>query len=143
MNDRVHELSVRLERLERQNRRMKRAGLCAALGLGLLGLAGAAAPICDVLTGERLVLRDESGRTRVTLDAYRTETPALALSDKSGRVRARLGLDDRGDALLTVLDEKGAVRGTHRFGADAAPATRSSEPAPPPKKDGDPSVAMR
>jgi len=138
MNPMDLELSTRLERLERENRRMKRFGLAAVLGAGLLGMVGAAAPaVCDVLTGERLVLRDESGRSRVTLDAYRTDNPAITLADKQGRARAKLALDGQGDLVVNLLDEKGATRGTHRFGADVAPSTPSGNREVQPAKKTD------
>lgn len=132
MND--HELSVRIERLERENRRMKRFGLAATVCAGLLGLAAAAPAMCDVIYGERLVLRDESGRQRVTLDAYHNENPALAWSDAQGRVRAKIALDARGDLVVNVLDEKGDTKGTHRFGADQ-PAPKSGSDLPAGKRD--------
>jgi hypothetical protein len=127
MNTHDLELSTRLDRLERENRRFKRFGLAAALAVGALGLAAAAPVMCDVVMGERLVLRDTSGRQRVLIDAYRVDNPSLSLADAQGRVRAKLALDAQGDLVVNLLDEKGATKGTHRFGADQ-PATRSDIP---------------
>lgn len=115
MHSQTQELSLRLERLERENRRMKRIGAVAATVLGVLALAGAAAPLCDIVTGERLVLRDESGRSRVTIDAYHVEQPSIAFHDKAGKAIARLGVDKNGDAFLATYDARGATRGNWTF----------------------------
>lgn len=119
MNTELDALSRRVHELERQSRRWKLGTLAAGLALSAVVLAAAAPVVCDIVTGERLVLRDENGRTRVTLDAYRTEAPALAFQDRDGRVRARLGLDAAGDTTLSVYDAQGKLANTHRFGAPA------------------------
>ncbi len=117
MNRELEALTTRLHELERETRRWKRGTLAAGLALAVVVLAAAAPVVCDVVSGEQLVLRDENGRTRVTLDAYRTEAPALAFQDRDGRVRARLGLDAAGDTTLAVYDAQGKLANTHRFGA--------------------------
>ncbi len=144
MNHDMNALTARLERLERSHRRWRGAGLIAMLGVATLGLAAAAPAVCDIVYGERLVLRDEGGRTRVTIDAYRTDTPSLAFQDRDGRVRARLGLDKDGQAFVSVYDAKGALTNTQRF--DGQPATHGGEEGPrkaPAKPAGDPSIALR
>lgn len=132
-------MEARLARLERENRRMKRVGTIACGVLGILGLVAAASPVCDVLYGERLVLRDEGGRARVTIDAYRTEQPSLAFQDREGRAVARLGVDKNGDAYLATYDAKGGVRGNWAFTPQSQSSTPEAKPAG--EKKNDPAIA--
>lgn len=118
-------LTQRIDRLEKTTRRWRLAALGSGLALAVVGLAAAAPVVCDIVTGERLVLRDEGGRTRVTLDAYHTETPALAFHDLKGKVRARLGVEKDGTPFLASYDEKGAQSHIQRFVAQ--PATQGAD----------------
>ena len=129
----MQELSARLAQVERSKRRMKLLG-----GLGLaLALVGFAAPkVCDVVTGERLVLHDESGRTRVAIDAYRTSQPAVQFTSSSGKVVGTLAVNDDGIASLTLYDAKGVKRGSYQWGNE--PAT----PAQPEAKGKPDTVSM-
>jgi len=134
-------LNARLERLEQENRRLKKWGGIAAASLGLLGLFGFAAPVvCDIVSGERLVVRDEMGRQRFGLDAYHTQAPAISLHDASGRARARLAIDEKGDLTMSFFDERGGAKASYLFAADGSP--KAEEPKTGDKKP-DPSVAMR
>lgn len=124
MNQELDALTRRVHELERTARRWRTGGIAASIGLCAVLVSFAAPVVCDVVTGERLVLRDENGRTRVTLDAYRTESPALAFQDRDGRVRARLGLDAQGQAALSVYDAQGKLAHVHGF---APPSTSAGE----------------
>jgi hypothetical protein len=125
-------LAARLDRLEAQNRRLKRVGAALALGLSLLALPSAAY-FCDIVSGERLVLRDSSGRQRVMVDAYRTDAPALTFHSREGRTQASLGMDEKtGEFLVQVYDAKGSIKNSWRLGNEAAPAPAPA-PAPQPK----------
>ena len=67
----VNELSGRLERLERENRRMKRAGL-AVVGIALtVALIGATTPdeIPEVIEARAFRVIDENGNSRVRITA--------------------------------------------------------------------------
>jgi hypothetical protein len=75
----------RLEKLERQNRRFKLAGVVALIALGALVLMGQTQP---------------EGRT--------IRAGEFDLVDASGRVRAKLGLDDKGKSpALDLYDAHG------------------------------------
>jgi hypothetical protein len=139
----MRDVGARLERLERENRRLKKWGALAACALGGLGLFGFAAPaICDGLYGERLVIRNNRGQERLTFDAYMTQTPTLGLHDATGRSRARLGLDDKGDVTLSLYDESGNAKASYKFAADVAPKTEEKARDEKPAKT-DPSMALR
>ena len=95
------ELIGRLERLERSNRRLK---LAALGGLALAGLASLAAPaVCKTVTAERLLVHDSSGRTRMKMDAYMTQTPSLSFFDEKGRHAGELSVDAKGAMHVTVV----------------------------------------
>lgn len=121
----MQELSGRIQQLERANKRIKVLG-GLALGLCLVGFA--APKVCDVVTGERLVLRDDSGRTRITIDAYRTSSPAITFQSTAGRTVGSLAVNDDGIANLTLYDAKGKQRGSYKWGEDVStPAQPMSE----------------
>ncbi len=101
MNER--DLVSRLERLERSNRRLKWTALG---GLALAGLASMASPlVCKTVTAERLIVHDSSGRTRMKMDAYMTQTPSLSFFDEKGRHAGDLSVDAKGAMHLTVVRE--------------------------------------
>lgn len=121
-----HELSSRLDRLERENRRWKRIVVGLAGSVAVLGMLAMATPVCDVITAERLVLRDTSGRQRFMIDAYHQGTPTIVWNDASGKAVARFGLENDGLARITYYDAHGKVRAQERVGADA-PKTESAK----------------
>jgi hypothetical protein len=133
MNVESSDLNVRLERLEKQNKNLKRWGAGLALGLGLLGLASAKM-VCNTVTGERLVISDPSGRQRVTVDAYGSETPGLVFHGRDGRAAAKIGMDEKsGELVLNVFDAKGGIKASWTLGNDC-PKTKDAAPE---KKPGD------
>lgn len=141
MNAEIQSLEARLQTLEVQNRRLKKWSLVAGGALATLAMFGAAAPLCDVVTGERLVIRDNSNRTRVGIDAYHTETPGLTMHDKSGRERAKLSIDDKGDVTLSFTDEKGAAKASYLFAANGAPKADLPKTGDDKPAKSDPSMA--
>jgi hypothetical protein len=140
MNADFQTLNTRIEKLETQNRLLKRWGLVAGGALCAVTLFTAAAPLCDVVTGERLVIRDSTGRARVGIDAYHTETPGLTLHDKAGRERAKLAIDDKGDVKLSLTDEKGGAKASYLFAANTEPKAQPKTGEDKPVKN-DPSMA--
>jgi hypothetical protein len=142
MNFDLNGLNDRLERLEKENRRLKVWGGIAAGAVLCLGLFGFAAPIvCDIVTGERLVIRDNSGRQRVGIDAYHNDAPGLTLNDTNGRERAKMGLNDKGDVTLSFFDEKGTAKASYLFAADGAPKTDAPKTGDGKPAKSDPSMA--
>ena len=132
-------VTARLDRLEKQNKTLKRWGAGLGLGLALMGLTSARL-VCDQLSGERLVIRDTSGRTRILADAYTSESPSLVFSGKDGRAMAKLGIDERsGEFMINVLDSKGGVKASWRLGKEAP--TTQQPPQEEKKLDGP--VGMR
>ncbi len=72
----------RLEKLERQNRRMKRAGIVVLVLLSVVVLM-AQATTHQVLTAKMFILVDANGKTRASLDMV-GGAPGLSLYDAKG-----------------------------------------------------------
>ncbi|MGH7299604.1 MAG: hypothetical protein ACREJE_04240, partial [Candidatus Rokuibacteriota bacterium] len=87
-----HHLTRRLDRLERENRRLKLLGALALLGLAALTVMGqtAATPVVNTIEAERFVLRDGAGHARATLGLRPDGTAALALADDTQQERVVL-----------------------------------------------------
>jgi len=118
MTDQPPELSAiveRLERLEKQNRRLKRGGLAGLVLLASTLLAGFTvqrpakpAAVTETLEAQRFVLKNARGETRAQL-ACDKDNPHLALFDTAGHVAAQLSASPVGPS-LTLYDAKGQQR---------------------------------
>ena len=100
-------LTQRLDRLERQNRRLKRAMALACVGVLGVVLVGAAAPrVPDEVRTKKLVVVDDKGRPRIVLGKARdVESFGLALLSTKSVIAAELFENELvgGEALLTAL----------------------------------------
>ncbi len=106
----VHDLFVRLDRLERENRNLKRWGLAALAFVGV-GVLGAAATVCDSVFAERFIVRDTRGNERVRLTAYETGgTPKLTFLNEKGQAVFSLGVSDKNTGYIEVSGTNGPVR---------------------------------
>ncbi len=108
----LNTLTQRLDRLERENRRLKIAGAVLLLALAAVGVMGQVLPkaVPKVVEAERFVLRDTRGRTRATLDAEGSGTLALSLYDQNGKIRASLAVEADGTPRLDLVDQNGKQR---------------------------------
>jgi hypothetical protein len=79
----LHSLSERLERLEKENRALKRFGIGVLSLLAAALVMGQARPERTV-EAEKFVLKDASGRMRGEFGLDNSGTPALAFYDESG-----------------------------------------------------------
>lgn len=118
MTDADAPVRKRLEALEKEARRWRRAGAAtAAMILALMTLAAARPKPRLVEAGEfRLV--DEKGTVRASLTA-RKSAAALMLADEAGTVRARLALE--GSPRMELSDAGGTTQASVSLGADGAP----------------------
>ncbi len=127
-------LRDRLDRLERGNRRLRRFGLFAFLGVGLVFLMGqAGGNIPEVIEARRFVVKDASGRNLAalgtdrdgapllvltnldgglgaTLEVTAVRRPALTLYDRTGNSRAIMSVDSEGSPSLSLTDKTGTPR---------------------------------
>lgn len=113
MREQANDIQARVERLERENRRLKRIGGGLAVGVTALCLMSAATSFCKTVWAERLVLQDSSGKERLTMDAYTSGTPAITMQDASGKSVARLSWQD--GIQIEMLGAKGEPKACTRI----------------------------
>jgi hypothetical protein len=119
MSENTRELMSRLDRLERENRRIKRVGGSLLAAIGLVGIVGFAAPkVCDTVWAERFVLKDSRGNQRMVLNAYSTKTPAITFNDASGKGVAALQIEQSGEMSLKVFKKAGQSEASFSFTPD-------------------------
>lgn len=111
----VDALVERIDRLERENRRFRRAAAVVALGIAAAFLMGQTAPRSPAVETQKLVLKDKRGKVRAVLGAFSDDEPyGLLVFDANQRIRAKLGLEEDGTPLLSLSDAGGAERVTLR-----------------------------
>lgn len=105
-------LTKRLDRLERENRRFKKAGmatLAVITAVVLMGQATAKKAI-NIFMSEEFVLRDTSGKIRGVLSVVEDE-PYLTLYDKDKKIRfAVRAAADKVSLVVKGKDQKSGVR---------------------------------
>lgn len=90
-------LARRIERLERQNRKLRLAGAIVVL-LGAAALSiGMSAPR-KTLETDLLLIKDANGTTRMIL-GMADDGPAITMLDAKGNLRANIGVSDKGPEL--------------------------------------------
>ncbi len=142
-----HEIDVvrRLERLERENRNLRRAGLAAVALTGVAFLVSASA-VCKTVWAERFVLKDASMRERAVLTAYETGgPPKLTLLDEQGSPALTFGVAEDGVAFMELPGDEGPIRHKIQLSSDgrAVPATATEPAGECSSKKSDDGVAMR
>ncbi len=108
-------VSIRLEKLERQNRRLKQVGAVALILTVSVLLLGQASPKKTVEANE-FILNDTTGKTRAILTAFRFG-PSLGLFDANGKPRVGMAIAAQGPELY-LADANGKVRVGMRIIAD-------------------------
>lgn len=134
---------ARLEKIERQHRRCKLAGICLLLlGSSLLLLGALASPsrtvkaehftlldprgnvrarLSTIGDNAALSFHDQQGLTRASLTVGSDGFPGLVFHDQHGEVRVFLGVVD-GEPVLGFRDRRGTHRAMVKLGqADGAP----------------------
>lgn len=115
------EVGARLQKLERQHRRLKLTGsmvlLLAAAGL----LMGQALPTRRTVDAEEFVLRDAAGTPRAVLSLKAEGAPTLAFFDPSGKTRAWFGVRGGGSPYLLFADHAGKPRAGLSVKDDGSP----------------------
>jgi len=87
-------LARRLDRVERENRWLKRAGLVALAVIAAVVLMGQATQgkVAKVIEAEKFVLRDAEGKPRARLESLPSGLVRLALLDKNENIQSVLGV---------------------------------------------------
>jgi len=91
-------LRQRVEKVERQNRRMKLFGLVLLAALGVMLVTGLTVEQ-PVIGAEAFTLVDKQGELRAVFAMVNSE-PTLALFDTAGKVRAGLSVVDNAPRLI-------------------------------------------
>ncbi len=109
-------LTQRLDRLERENRRLKRTRALVLVVVGALTLMGQTAPSNKVIEAERFVLRDGMGKMRAELALDSAGGSRLYFFDEPGKPRVALLWDKVGGPRLDFIDENGGRRSSLQEG---------------------------
>ncbi len=90
----IETLARRVDRVERENRRLKRAGVVALAVIAAVVLMGQATTnkVAKVVEAEKFVLRDADGKGRARLESLPSGLVRLALLDKYENVQSVLGV---------------------------------------------------
>lgn len=149
MGDERYEVMLRrLEGLEREARRWRRAGSVMILGAIALATMGEAIPRARIVEAQKFVLKDAEGRVRVELGPGDTDRSiALRFRDEVGAPRLALGIEND-SSLLVLSDRTGRPRvGVVTLG-DGAPgltfydATGRARAEVGLAREGEPSVSL-
>jgi hypothetical protein len=122
MNEQAIDVLVRrLERLERQDRRIERTGSLLFLGVAAALLLGQSqcnssksdvSRASDIVEAQEFVLRDTSGKVRAKIGMTTGLGPELSLLDSTGKKRLSLSISDigGGNGVLGFDDKDGHRR---------------------------------
>ncbi len=109
--DASNDLKARVEKLERENRRLKRGGLFILSVVGAVVLMGQATrlTVLDEIRTRKLVVLDEAGAERAALGMDK-DGPKLAMVDAAGKKGVVLGTRKNGAGGLVLFDARGNSR---------------------------------
>ena len=102
----MREMAQRLEKLERQNRRLMQAGIMALVLLFSLVLMGQAPRKLRPIESDRFTLKDATGKKRAEL-LMEEAGPGLVLYDETGKRIGRFGAVTNGAGLSLQSIEQG------------------------------------
>ncbi len=104
-------LVQRLDRLEREDRRLKGVGLMVLIGIVALVLMGQATPskVEKLVEAEKFVLRDEKGKIRATLAIAADGVVSLSLAGTAEKPGAVLAAARDGASTLILYNKDGNV----------------------------------
>jgi hypothetical protein len=114
----IETLARRLDRVERENRRLKRSGVVALAVIAAIVLMGQAASKLappgkpgKVVGAEQFIVHDARGGVRATLGTLPDGTVRLVLYDRGnpGETRVILSAGPEGSPVLSFSDKKGKV----------------------------------
>ena len=106
-------LRTRLDRLERESRRLKRATLVVIVGAAGVLLMGQISPHrwAKTLEAEEFVLRDGRGQIRASLATTQgSSSTILQIHGDNGKPRTRITVSSDGTSSLEVMDSGDHVR---------------------------------
>lgn len=105
----IQNVLYRLAKLERQNRRMKQAGLAVLVLATALVTIYATQPVPQKITAQEFDVVDNAGRVRVKVGML-SGVPIIGLSDAQGKPRAEISVDASGLPSVALADAQGKAR---------------------------------
>lgn len=117
------DLLQRVDRLERENRWLKRLGVTVLAGLvGVLVMGQTTAGrSAKTIEAEELHLRDSRGMARATLSVGPDGSPRLGLTDQAGVSRLTLVVNSDGSPRFSLSDKAGLARAVVGLDRDGSP----------------------
>ncbi len=109
----------RLERLERENRSMKRTGIAALACLCFVALIGATSAKNKTVEAQNFIVKDAQGRTLADFGLRADGMPKMELYDNGGRSRAVLSSLPDGSAALVIHGTDGKRLAVSTIGTGA------------------------
>ena len=119
----IETLARRLDKVERENRWLKQAGVVALVVIGAVVLMGQATPskVAKVIEAEKFVVRDKSGKVRAELSMSADGSPQLILRSSEGKSGAVLAVGTDGSPSLVLYDRNDKPRIGLSVSADGSP----------------------
>ena len=116
-------LKRRIDCLERGNWRLRRGGLFAFLGVGLLFVMGQMSPsiVPEVIEARRFVVKDANGRNLAALGTDRDGAPLLVLTNLDGGLGATLEVTAARKPTLSLYDRAGNSRAIMSVDSEGSP----------------------
>ena len=117
-------LRDRVDRLERGNRRLRRFGLFAFLGVGFLVVMGQTSSgiVPEVIEAKRFVVKDAGGRNLAALGTDRDGAPLLVLTNLDGGLGATLEVTAARRPTLTLYDRDSHSRAIMSVDSEGSPS---------------------
>ena len=117
-------LKRRIDCLERGNWRLRRFGLFAFLGVGLLFVMGQMSPsiVPEVIEARRFVVKDANGRNLAALGTDRDGAPLLVLTNLDGGLGATLEVTAARKPTLSLYDRAGNSRAIMSVDSEGSPS---------------------
>lgn len=120
------ELTARLEKLERDNRRLRAFAVAALVLAAALSTIYATAPVPEKITAHEFDVVDGSGKARMKLRTI-DGSPHTSLYDAQGKVRAAMGMTSDGSPSIVLLDAQGNLRAAMGVAPDGTPSIGLSD----------------
>jgi hypothetical protein len=118
----------RLDQLERENRRLKLAGIVVVVLGGAALLWALSQLVGRTVEARRFILRDSGGEKRAEITVSSEGMAGLWLYDKSGNFRATFTVSPAGAPDIVLFDETGRNRAEFGLLPDSSPGIALSEP---------------
>ena len=102
-------ITARLDKVERENRRLKRAGTAGLVIAACIVVMGQAKPLPDVIEARSFVVKDSDGRPRIEL-GFRDNSSGIMLKDSAGTTIVEMALLHDAIPIVAFSDSQGKTK---------------------------------